>query len=59
MSDKFDPTPVDKHAVDPRRAIKADKKRNDLDEGPEDTYPASDPASGAQPQPSKDLKAFS
>lgn len=54
MSDKFDPAPTDKHAVDPKEAVKADKKHKDLEKGLEDTFPASDPVSETQPKPSKD-----
>jgi hypothetical protein len=43
MADKFDPAPHDKHAVDPKKAIQADKRPNELEEGLEDTFPASDP----------------
>ncbi len=54
MADKFDPAPHDKHAIDPKKAIQADKRRNELEEGLEDTFPASDPVSETQPKPSKD-----
>jgi hypothetical protein len=54
MSDKFDPAPVDKHAVDPKAAGQADKKQKDLDKDLEGTFPASDPVSETQPKPSKD-----
>lgn len=54
MTEKFDPAPIDKHAVDPKKAIKADKEHKNLTEGLEDTFPASDPVSATQPKPSKD-----
>jgi hypothetical protein len=54
MADKFDPAPQDKHAADPKKAIKADKSLDDLEEGLEDTFPASGPVSETQPKPSKD-----
>jgi hypothetical protein len=51
---KFDPGPIDKHAVDPKKAVEADRKHKDLEKGLEDTFPASDPVSETQPKPSKD-----
>jgi hypothetical protein len=54
MVKKFNPAPHDKHAVDPKKAIQADKRQNELEEGLEDTFPASDPVSETQPKPSKD-----
>jgi hypothetical protein len=47
---KFDPAPHDKHAADPKEAQRADKAQHDkLDEGLDDTFPASDPVSSTQP----------
>ena len=54
MSDKFDPAPADKHAIDPKKAIEADQRHKDLNKGLEDTFLASDPVSQTQPKPSKD-----
>lgn len=54
MADKFDPAPHDKHAVDPKKAIQADKKHKDLEESLEGTFPASDPVSETQPKPTKE-----
>lgn len=55
MSDKkFDPAPVDKHAEDPKKALKADERHSRLEKELEDTFPASDPSSETQPKPSKD-----
>jgi hypothetical protein len=54
MVKKFNLAPHDKHAVDPKKAIQADKRQNELEEGLEDTFPASDPVSETQPKPSKD-----
>ena len=54
MSEKFDPDPVDKHAEDPKTAIKEDRKQSRLDKELEDTFPASDPASEIQPKPSRE-----
>ena len=55
MSEKFNPAPPDKHAEDPKQAIKADKEHHKkLDEGLEDTFPASDPVSVTQPKSSPD-----
>jgi hypothetical protein len=54
MKKKFDPAPVDKLAEDPKQAIKADLKSTELDEGLEETFPASDPVSATEPKPSKD-----
>jgi hypothetical protein len=54
MSKEFDPAPHDKHAEDPKRAVEADKKHKKLEDGLEDTFPASDPVSETQPKPSKD-----
>jgi hypothetical protein len=51
---KFNPAPVDKHAVNPRQAVADDKNQDaKLKEGPEETFPASDPVSAAQPAKSK------
>jgi hypothetical protein len=49
----FDPAPVDKHAVDPKDALKADRETHvRLESGLMDTFPASDPVSEVQPSPS-------
>jgi hypothetical protein len=54
MAEKFNPTPIDPHAADPKQAEKADKEvKNKLDKGLEGTFPASDPVSSAQPAKSK------
>jgi hypothetical protein len=54
MAEKFDPAPVDKHAANPKTAREADKQmHNRLEEGLEDTFPASDPVSVTQPVSSK------
>ena len=54
MSDKFNPAPTDKHADDPKQAVKADKKlQSELDKGLEGTFPASDPPSSTEPAKSK------
>jgi hypothetical protein len=50
MTKKFDPAPTDKHATDTKEAISADKSKNDLEEGQEESFPASDPASATQPK---------
>jgi hypothetical protein len=50
MNKKFDPAPEDKHAVDPKEAVKADKSKSDLNEGLEESFPGSDPASAVQPK---------
>ena len=51
---KFNPAAHDKHAADPREALKADREIHDkLEAGLVDTFPASDPVSAAQPSPSK------
>jgi hypothetical protein len=52
MAEKFDPAPTDKYAVDPREALKSDKNSK-LDKGLEETFPASDPVSSAEPAKSK------
>jgi hypothetical protein len=54
MAEKFNPAPADKHAADPKQAQKADTDMHDkLHKGLEDTFPASDPVSSAQPAKSK------
>ena len=54
MAEKFNPAPTDKHAADPKEAVKADKAtHNELQKGLKDSFPASDPVSAAQPAPSK------
>ncbi|HEY3679858.1 MAG TPA: hypothetical protein VGL45_14155 [Bradyrhizobium sp.] len=50
MSGKFNPAPPDKHAADPKRAEQEDQAQRDkLNQGLEDTFPASDPVSVTQP----------
>jgi hypothetical protein len=54
MADKFNPAPHDKYADKPGRAGSADRDSHEkLDAGLEDSFPASDPVSVAQPAPSK------
>jgi hypothetical protein len=54
MADKFNPAPHDKHADKPGSARPAGRDRHErLDTGLEDSFPASDPVSVAQPAPSK------
>ena len=54
MAEKFNPAPHDKYAVNPRKAVSADRKtRERLEAGLIDTFPASDPVSAAQPVSSK------
>lgn len=54
MAQKFDPAAPDKHAADPREAVKADRDVHErLEAGLMDTFPASDPVSAAQPAPTK------
>ena len=53
MTGKFDPAPFDRHAADPKDALKADKDIHvRLEAGLMDTFPASDPVSEVQPAPS-------
>jgi hypothetical protein len=52
MAETFNPAPHDKHADDLHEALAADRHAK-LDAGLEDTFPASDPVSAAQPAPSK------
>ena len=41
MVDKFNPAPTDKHAVDPKQAVRSNKNLySELDKGLEDTFPA-------------------
>ncbi|CCE03420.1 hypothetical protein [Bradyrhizobium sp. STM 3809] len=50
MAEKFNPAPPDKHAVDPREAVRLDREAaTQLDKGLMDTFPASDPVSLQQP----------
>ena len=54
LAEKFDPAPYDKHADDPREAMKADRDMHEkLEKGLVGSFPASDPVSAAQPAPSK------
>jgi hypothetical protein len=55
MTKKFDPAPFDKHAADPKEALKVDFIVDDeLDAGiVGGSFPASDPPSASQPSPSK------
>jgi len=51
---KFDPAPLDKYAEDPKAAIHADRdSRDNLEHGLQDSFPASDPVSAAQPAPTR------
>jgi hypothetical protein len=63
MAQKFDPAAPDKHAADPREAVKADRDVHErLEAGLIDTFPASDPVSAAQPartKPDSDRRAAS
>jgi hypothetical protein len=54
MAEKFDPAAHDKHAANPRDALRADREIHEkLEAGLLDSFPASDPVSAAQPAPSK------
>ena len=54
MAEKFDPAAFDKHAADPKQALKADRDMHKtLESGLVGTFPASDPVSATQPAPSK------
>jgi hypothetical protein len=54
LAEKFDPAPHDKHADDPREAMRADREMYEkLEKGLVGSFPASDPVSAAQPAPSK------
>jgi hypothetical protein len=54
MAEKFNPAAHDKHAADPREAAVADRETHaHLEAGLIGSFPASDPASAAQPSPSK------
>jgi hypothetical protein len=53
MTEKFNPAPKDKHAEDPTRRKSPKEMPDKLGKGLEDTFPASDPVSSAQPAPSK------
>jgi hypothetical protein len=54
MAEKFNPAPHDRHAVDPKKAARADAEMHArLEAGLIDTFPASDPVSQTQPAPSR------
>ncbi len=54
LAEKFDPAAHDKHAEDPRKALKADREVHaKLERGLMDTFPASDPVSVTQPAKSR------
>jgi hypothetical protein len=54
LAQKFNPAAHDKHAVDPKEALKADREIHaQLEAGLMDTFPASDPVSATQPAKSK------
>lgn len=54
MVEKFNPAPHDKHAIDPREAVRADRDTHArLEAGLIDSFPASDPVSITQPARSK------
>ncbi|MEY9416461.1 hypothetical protein ABIF69_002903 [Bradyrhizobium japonicum] len=52
MAETFNPAPHDKHADDLGKTLAADRHTR-LEAGLEDSFPASDPVSAAQPTPSK------
>jgi hypothetical protein len=52
MAEKFNPAPHDKHAEKSAHSAKR-KTHEELDAGLEDSFPASDPVSVAQPASSK------
>jgi hypothetical protein len=57
MAEKFNPAPHDKHAEKPGKATSGSREHQErLDAGLEDSFPASDPVSVAQPAPSKPLR---
>jgi hypothetical protein len=50
MTNKFNPAPHDKHAADPKQSHKAAREiSKGLVQGLEESFPASDPVSSAQP----------
>ena len=54
MAERFDPAAHDKHAVNPRDALSADRDTHaKLEAGLADSFPASDPVSAVQPAPSR------
>jgi hypothetical protein len=54
MAEKFDPAAHDRHAANPREAVRADRDIHaKLEAGLVDSFPASDPVSAAQPSPSR------
>ena len=55
-NEKFDPAPVDKHA-DRRDATKSSQRDQDLNDGLEQSFPASDPVSAVQPKKRKHAEA--
>ncbi len=58
MAEKFNPSADDKHAADPGEAALADQEMHArLEAGLIDSFPASDPASAAQPGRSRHDKA--
>ena len=58
MSKKYNPAPVDKHAINPKEALKADLAADtELRKGLRDTFPASDPVSTTQPAHIKDKRS--
>jgi hypothetical protein len=54
LAEKFNPAAHDKHADDPKEALRADREMHaKLEAGLVDTFPASDPVSATQPAKSK------
>jgi hypothetical protein len=54
MTEMFQLRADDKHAADPKQAVKSDEKlQSELDRRLEGTFPASDPASSTEPAKSK------
>ena len=50
---EFDPAPVDKYANHPANPSKNKQAEKSLQEGLEESFPASDPVNVTQPAPSK------
>jgi hypothetical protein len=54
MPQKFDPAPLDRHADKATDRVAGGEKAHELDKGLEDSFPASDPVSSAQPKKNKE-----
>ena len=55
MPQKFDPAPLDRTPTKRPMSRLVEKRHANWTKGPEDSFPASNPVSGAQPKKNKEI----